>query len=262
MLTDVGRSRSHNEDAAAISPELKAFVVCDGMGGAAAGEIASRLAVTSFLDHLRSPTPASTRPQTRLQAAILAANTAVRNESIHVPERDGMGTTLVALLYVPVPAKDRRATPRVPKTRFVTPPDLFLANVGDSRCYRFRADTLQQLSSDHSFVEEQLRAGQITAEEAACSPMRNYITRAVGPHLRVEPDIQSYRAEPGDVYLLCSDGLNRELEDDALARILRTELSPQPVGQAQLSAACAALVQAANDHGGHDNITVVLLAIL
>ena len=262
MLTDVGRSRSHNEDACAISPEIGAFVVCDGMGGAAAGEVASRLAATTFLDHLGAPPPANTRPQTRLQTAILAANSVVHKRSLDAPDHAGMGTTLVALLYIPPPLKDRRAVPRTPKPRFVTPPDLFLANVGDSRCYRLRAGALQQLSHDHSFVEEQLKAGQITADQAAVSPMRNYITRAVGPHTRIQPDTDSYRTKPGDVYLLCTDGLTRELDDDALAAILRRELPARPPAQSELDQACAALIHAANDHGGRDNITVLLVAVI
>ena len=262
MLTDLGRSRSHNEDACAIAPQLGAFVVCDGMGGAAAGEVASRLAARTFLDHLAAVPPAGTRPQTRLQTAILAANAVIYKRSVDIPEQAGMGTTLVALLYIPPPLQERRSVPRSPKPRFITPPDLFLANVGDSRCYRLRAGALQQLSHDHSFVEEQVKAGQITADEAATSPMRNYITRAVGPHTRIQPDTDSYRTKPGDVYLLCTDGLTRELDDEALAAILHRELPARPAAQSELDRTCAALVAAANDHGGRDNITVLLLAIL
>ena len=262
MLTDIGRSRSHNEDACAIAPDLGAFVVCDGMGGAAAGEVASRLAVTTFLSHLKTPVPGNTRPQTRLQTAIHAANAVVHQRSTDTPEQAGMGTTLVALLYIPPPLTDRRAAPRIPKPRFTTPPDLFLANVGDSRCYRLRAGVLQQLSHDHSFVEEQVKAGQITADEAATSPMRNYITRAVGPHLRLQPDTDSYRTKPGDIYLLCTDGLTRELDDPTLSAILRRELPALPPTQPELAIACTALVAAANDHGGRDNITVLLLALI
>ncbi len=304
MLTDIGRSRSHNEDSAAIAPELNAFVVCDGMGGAAAGEVASQLAVSTFLNQLRLPSKPGRPPQNRLDAAILAANAVVHHQSLKSPGCDGMGTTLVALLYVPTPAASSLppsdsahpsnstppsgsiapadvtppANPAPPadpvpfsaasvhpqsaNSHGNTPPDLFLANVGDSRCYRLRACILQQLSTDHSFVDEQLRAGQITPEQAATSPMRNYITRAIGPDTLPEPDIQGHRTQPGDLYLLCSDGLTRELDDDTLASILTSELSSGPIQQNDLDAACAALVDAANDHGGRDNITVLLLAIL
>jgi serine/threonine protein phosphatase PrpC len=266
MLTDIGRSRSRNEDACALSPEIGAFVVCDGMGGAAAGEVASRLAASTFLTHLGSPAPANIKPQTRLQTAIHAANAVVHKHSIEIPDQAGMGTTLVALLYIPPllppPLQVPHSVPRSPKPRSVTPPDLFLANVGDSRCYRLRTGALQQLSHDHSFVEEQLQAGQITADEAAVSPMRNYITRSVGPHTRIQPDTDSFRTEPGDVYLLCTDGLTRELDDESLADILCRELPARPPAQSDLDRACATLIEAANLHGGRDNITVLLLAVL
>ncbi len=261
MLTDIGRSRSHNEDACATDPDLGAFVVCDGMGGAAAGEIASHLAASTFLAHLGNPVPPGTRPQTRLQAAILAANSVVHKRSTEFPEHAGMGTTLIALLHRPPPPENRPVLAGTPPPRSLTPHNLYLANVGDSRCYRLRDGILEQLSQDHSFVEEQVKAGQITADEAATSPMRNYITRAVGPHPRLEADIDSFRTKSGDVYLLCTDGLTRELDDRTLAHILKRELPPHPPAPAELETTCAALVNAANEHGGRDNITVLLLAI-
>lgn len=269
MLTHAGRARSGNEDACAASPEAGAYVVCDGMGGAAAGEIASRLAVDTFLDRIELPSTAlvnspASKPQTRLHAAILAANSAVQGRAGQSAELSGMGTTLIALLHVPGPVKDRRSVPR-PGSRSLPPPTLFLANVGDSRCYRRRSGALLQLSTDHSFVEEQVRAGQITPDQAAISPMRNYITRAIGSQPHVEPDIQSYRPKAGDLYLLTSDGLTRELENPEIASILHTCI-PEPAGSGggtatkqQLQDACQALIEAANTHGGRDNITVLLL---
>ena len=251
------------------------------MGGAAAGEIASRLAIDTFLAHVAATGPGEnaeedvaavtarprahstqSKPQTRLHAAVHAANKAVLDQSESNSELSGMGTTLVALLHVAGPAKDRRLTPRAPKPRFVSPPTLFLANVGDSRCYRRRGGELLQLSTDHSFVEEQVLAGQITADQAASSPMRNYITRAVGPQSHVEPDIQSYRPQPGDLYLLASDGLTRELSNEQIAEILR-RLVPTPAPtQPELQAACAGLIAGANERGGRDNITVLLVAFV
>jgi protein phosphatase len=275
LLSDPGRVRSQNEDAGAAFPEAGAYVVCDGMGGAAGGEIASRLAIDSFLDHLEAGLPRSdpgdastptrapaghARPQTRIHAAVHAANEAVYRRSLSNPELTGMGTTLVALLYVAPPQKDRRSVPRSPRPRFVPPPSLFLAHVGDSRCYRRRNGELLQLTTDHSFVEEQVRAGQITSEQAAHSPLRNYITRAIGPHAHIEPDIQAYRPLAGDLYLLASDGLSGELSNAEIAAVLGRTVATSAPTQPELEAACAALIRSANERGGHDNITVLLLA--
>ncbi len=273
MLSDPGRVRRNNEDTCAFAPELGAYVVCDGMGGAAAGEIASRLAATTFLDQLagtgdtaavngtaraRPPTRPPARPQARLQAALAATNRAVHQRSLAFPELAGMGTTLIALLHVE-PPEDRRVLPRTPP-RLMTPPDLFLLNVGDSRCYRLREAHLVQLSTDHSFVEEQVRAGQITAEEAATSPMRSYITRAIGPSREVEADLDSYRTQPGDLYLLCSDGLSRELTTEQMAALLTEDAPARPLSATDLQSLLAKLIDAANRQGGHDNITALLVA--
>ena len=263
MLTHRGRVRHGNEDTCAASPEAGAFVVCDGMGGAAAGEIASNLAADTFLAHLALPArgTAMDKPEMRLNAAIRAANQAVYQQSRHSAKLAGMGTTLVGLLHAPIVngAGKRRTPSDHTNSRLTDPPTLWLGHVGDSRCYRRRRGKLEQLTHDHSLVEEQLRAGQITAAQAARSPMRNLITRAIGSQATVDPEIQSHRPQPNDVYLLASDGLSHEVGDEEISEILAA--IPKPPTKATLTTACEALITAANRNGGNDNITVLLVAV-
>lgn len=258
MLSHRGRVRHSNQDACAALPEAGAYVVCDGMGGPAGGEIASRMATEAFLNSLArtaSTSPDAAMPE-RLSEAAQAANVAVFQYSRKSPSLHGMGTTLVALLW-----KDATATRK-----------LWIAHVGDSRCYRLRAGKLHLLTRDHSLVEDQVRAGVMSQMQATLSPMRNIITRAIGTQATVEAEIAAGDAQPGDLYMLASDGLSRELDDAAIERILTRETRQGKHGsdrdtaknsqvmQAALDAACHALVDAANAHGGHDNITALLVA--
>ena len=264
MLTHRGRVRHGNEDTCAAAPEAGAFVVCDGMGGAAAGEIASSVAADTFLAYLTPTSRGSeqAKPQARLNAAIQAANQAVYLQSRHSAKFAGMGTTLVALLHAPIvngSAAKRRTAADHTNSRVTDPPTLWLGHVGDSRCYRRRRGKLEQLTHDHSLVEEQLRAGQITAAQAARSPMRNLITRAIGSQATVEAEIQSHRPQPNDVYLLASDGLTHEVDDEEISTILAA--IPKPPTARSLTAACESLITAANRNGGRDNITVLLVAV-
>ena len=273
MLTHRGRVRQGNEDTCAANPKVGAYVVCDGMGGAAAGEIASSLAADTFLEYLSSPSNGSaqqtSKPQARLNAAVQAANQAVYQQSRQSPRYAGMGTTLVALLHAPIGdlngngnnngSSSRRTPASHLNSRASDPPTLWLAHVGDSRCYRRRRGRLEQLTEDHSLVEEQLRAGQITAAQAATSPMRNLITRAVGSQATVEVEIQSHHLHPGDIYLLASDGLIHEVPDEDISAIL-AEI-PTPATVAALTSACETLITTANRNGGNDNITVLLVAV-
>jgi PPM family protein phosphatase len=267
MLSHRGRVRRSNEDACAASPEAGVFVVCDGMGGAAAGEVASHLAADTFVAHLTTPSTNGgdprPRPDVRLCRAIAAANEAVYQQSRYSAQLSGMGTTLVALLHAPVSnghhGNGRKGATNHSNSRVSDPPTVWLAHVGDSRCYRRRKGKLEQLTDDHSLVEEQLRAGQITADQAARSPMRNLITRAVGSQASVEPEIQSLRPQLNDLYLLASDGLMHEVGDEEISSILGT--IPTPHTKASLTDACEALISAANRNGGHDNITVMLISI-
>jgi PPM family protein phosphatase len=258
MLTHRGRVRQRNEDTCAAAPEIGAFVVCDGMGGAAAGEIASSLAADTFLSSLSEAARQEQTPQARLEAAIQAANQAVHQQSQRTAKLSGMGTTLVALLHAPIGDKvPRRTATDHTNSRASDPPTLWLGHVGDSRCYRRRKGKLEQLTHDHSLVEEQVRAGQITAAEAAQSPMRNLITRAIGSQASVEAEIQSFRPQPKDLYLLASDGLTHEVSDGEISAIL----GRIPMTLQGLTAACEALITTANRNGGNDNITVLLVGV-
>ncbi len=250
MLSHVGRVRKNNEDFCAQSREHGVFVVCDGMGGAAAGEIASKLAANTFVRTLspgrRQRLTDLATAEVRLDAAVRAANEAVFLHSRKSEQLHGMGTTLVGLLV--------EISETLPELPMVT-----LAHVGDSRCYRFRDGVLQLLTQDHSLVEEQLRLGEISAFEAHNHPMRNIITRAVGSHPLVEPEIRELGAASGDIYLLASDGLNRELADAEIAKIMKRAVVRGDSGQANLEALAHALVDEANDKGGGDNVTVLLV---
>lgn len=236
-VTDRGRRRASNEDAFGYSVEDGVYVVCDGMGGAAGGEVASTLAVEQVLRLLAEFRGADSGPQPGtiseiVAEAVGAANTAIHSRAQRSLRLSGMGTTLVALV-----ADEQR---------------LVVVNVGDSRCYRLREGALRACTEDHSLIEEQVRMGRMSRDEAARSPLRHIITRALGTQREVTPDVFELEPEPGDVYLLCSDGLTRELSDAAIEEIL--------CGGGTLEERCAALVKAANRAGGQDNITCLLLA--
>ncbi len=227
QLSDTGRERRTNEDNAFARAPL--FAVADGMGGARAGEIASKIVVDT-LDHgMPDGVPAE---------AGLAELTREANHSIHQmatsdPDRAGMGTTLTAA--------------------YVGDGEVAFAHVGDSRAYRFRDGSLEQLTNDHSLVGELVRRGKLTEQQAEEHPQRSVITRALGPEAAVQVDSFSKDARPGDVFLLCSDGLTSMVPLGTIKDILRQADS--------LDAAARRLVEAANENGGRDNITVVLFRI-
>lgn len=226
--THCGRKRPSNEDAFGYSVEHGVYVVCDGMGGAAAGEVASSIAVGELLRVLSGrsvPFPGLA------EEAVNVANEAVYSQAQRNPRLSGMGTTMVALA--------------------VQDAEAWVLNVGDSRCYRLRDGILEQLTLDHSLVEEQVRMGRMTPTEALRSPLRNVITRALGTQSTVAPDCFPVETAPGDLYLLCSDGLTRELPDETIQLLLDEGGS--------LEQRARGLIEAAKQAGGNDNITCILV---
>jgi PPM family protein phosphatase len=261
-ITDRGRKRGSNEDAFGYSVEHGVYLVCDGMGGAAAGEIASSLAVDEVLRLVTERTEARQqalngqdknghasdliRPIPKIaEEAVEAANEAIHSRSQRNLRLSGMGTTLVGLL-----AGLPDAEPRV-----------WILNVGDSRCYRLRKGRIQLCTRDHSLVEEQVRLGRMTRAEAARSPLRNVITRALGTQKSVTPDVIEVDVEHGDLFLLCSDGLSRELSDERIESLLNSSISDSGTDSASLEGLCSRLIQAANKAGGHDNITCLIVRV-
>lgn len=232
-LTDVGQVRTSNEDAFGYCVEEGVFALCDGMGGAAAGEVASRIAVDTLINQLCAADSHENRRKV-LEEAIAAANQIVHARAEKEAALHGMGTTLVAVAI----GGDRA----------------LVGHVGDSRCYLYRRGELSRLTHDHSLVDEQVRLGQLTQDEADHSPLRNVITRAIGTQTSVSADIAELALEPDDILLLCSDGLTKELSDDRIAAMLGDD--------GDLDSLCGRLIEAAKAAGGHDNVTAVLTKIL
>lgn len=230
--TDVGRVRTLNEDSLLAVPGL--FVVADGMGGHAAGEVASQLAVAEFARLAEQGPPSA---EDLIDTVVLANEHILEAGSQH-GEQFGMGTTLTGIGVV----------------RSENGEQLAVFNVGDSRVYRFAGGQLDQLTVDHSAVQELVDAGQITARAARFHPRRNVVTRSLGSYPGPAPDVWLLPPIPGDRYLVCSDGLTGELEDGEIAELLAANSDPQ--------AAADALVRRANEAGGHDNVTTVVMDVL
>ena len=235
-VTDVGRERDHNEDRFILLPEFEVFVVADGMGGHQCGEVASRMATSTIASYFRADRGDNEVSLSDvLRLSLMEANARIHRRASTSAVHRGMGTTVVAAAF------SRR------KER------LYVAHAGDSRCYRVRGGKLEQLTRDHSLVEEALRSRpDITAAELAYLP-GNVITRALGVESGVDIDLSAQDVELGDVFLLCSDGLHGFVEDDRIGEILREH--------SILTNACGALVAEANKNGGGDNITAVVVRI-
>ncbi len=229
-LTDTGRRRPHNEDTFVCDPPL--YAVADGVGGAQAGEIASRLAAATLEERGQAALGEGT-----LEALILEANNRIYARALDEPEAAGMGTVVTALLV------DEQAG------------TIAIGHVGDSRAYRIRDSGLEQLTPDHSLVGELVRAGRLSTEEAEQHPHRSVITRAVGTEPVVEVHTETIEAAPGDLYLICSDGLTDLVRDERILELVAT-------ADGDPERAVQSLVDEANGAGGLDNITVVLFEIL
>jgi protein phosphatase len=238
-LTDVGRRRESNEDDFLLEPGRGVYAVADGMGGHAAGEIASRLAIETLHEVLqRNDTPS--KPMSSedaaewLRSAVVEANRRICDSIRLHEERRGMGTTVVALVH--------------------SGDDAVIGHVGDSRMYLLRGGELLRMTSDHSWVNEQVKLGLMNDDTAQRHPMRNIVTRALGSRPDVLVDLTSLQIRPGDVFLLCSDGLNTMLADDQIHAVMLAHRH-DPEG------ACRALVEEANRRGGDDNVTVVVACV-
>jgi protein phosphatase len=246
VLSHPGMVRSHNEDAVFVDREAGIAVLADGMGGYSAGEVASGIAVNvvseGMLPELRSDRELSkvdvatglTHAALLLQQKIAAANKGIYEAAQTRPECAGMGTTIVSLVFC-----GNRVS---------------IGHIGDSRCYRLRADKFEQLTRDHSLLQEQIDGGQLTPEQARYSLNKNLVTRALGIEAIVPADIVEYRAEADDIYLLNSDGLTDMVEPAAVHAIIERN-------RADLTQAAKELVDAANQNGGRDNVSVVLVRV-
>lgn len=241
-LTDVGRKRNHNEDSFLVDEELQLFVVADGMGGHAGGGTASRLAVETIDREMRAAKNAPDRPfdsnsplqdsplPEYLRGAVEKACFEIFKAAQEDPRLAGMGTTTIALC--------------------VHGEHALFAHVGDSRAYLVRGDLIQQISEDHSLVNEQIKAGMITPEEAKHSRYKNIITRSVGFEEEVQVDVMGIVTEPGDFFILCSDGLANLVDDKEIR---------EAVSSGSLEDAPKKLIELANERGGDDNITVIVV---
>jgi protein phosphatase len=237
-LTDVGRRRENNQDRLLVDDARGVYAVADGMGGHAAGEVASRIAIEALADAMSNGdfdagSLVAEEAAQRLESAFVEGNRRICESVVTRGEWRGMGTTIVALVAL----ADRAV----------------IGHVGDSRAYLLRDGVLRRLTNDHSWVSEQVRLGLLSDEEADRHPMRNIITRALGNREELEVDLTEQPLQADDIFLLCSDGLNTMLSDDEIGGILGNH-GEDP------EAACRTLVDEANARGGEDNITVVILS--
>ncbi len=244
-ITDVGKVRDHNEDAIGAKPEIGLWVLADGMGGYNAGEVASGIAVKTVIDlvteackrekrHEIEPHTGLMRQTIVLRDAIYRANKIINQTAQTQPQCEGMGTTLVACLFY-----DDRVS---------------VAHVGDSRCYRLRANKFEQITMDHSLLQELVDRGFYSQEEAQRSTNRNYVTRALGVEANVDVEVQEVEVQKGDYFLLCSDGLPDMVEDEDIHLTISTfDNDVRTIGEQ--------LIKLTNDNGGRDNVSIVIVRV-
>jgi serine/threonine protein phosphatase PrpC len=244
-LSDIGLQRKHNEDALDYDASAGIMVLADGMGGHLAGEVASEIAVLSILAELKYTLKKKlrlfnvkdTQPKNfaaeKIKLAVENTNALIYNISQTQPRFTGMGTTLLLSVF--------------------TNNQVFVGHIGDSRMYRFRAQSLHQLTEDHSIVQAQINAGWMTLEEAKLSASKNLVTRALGLGEEVELTLNSFEVEAGDIYLLCSDGLTDVVNDTAIAEIISQPESTKSLAES--------LIHLANAKGGRDNVSVILVKV-
>lgn len=240
-----GMVRSHNEDSVAFDAPSGLVVLADGMGGYNAGEVASGIAVSVVAAEIRQHLQ-SVKPETKdagsgedvgvvlLRDNVRKANSSIFHAAASQPQYSGMGTTIVAGLFY-----DNRVA---------------VAHVGDSRMYRLRGETFAAVTRDHSLLQEQIDSGMVSKEDARTSKHKNLVTRAVGIDAEVEPEVHVYDVQVGDIYLFCSDGLNDMIVDEEIGDTLQ-------MLKANLPLAATELIQLANDNGGRDNISVILVKV-
>lgn len=251
-VSDVGRKRSQNQDSFTSRPELGLFVVADGMGGHRGGEIASAMAIEAITKTVEKNLQSSPdwNPREVMVASVLAANRAIFEQGIKQKELQGMGTTTTAILF-----KNGKA---------------ILGQVGDSRCYFLRPNAIWQATRDHSLVQEKLRAGLISREEAKHDRMKNVITRSVGFESEVNVEIFEMDTRAGDIYVLCSDGLSGLVDDPGILALVqpifqKNSASAQSAGhghaQGLTQEVAQELIHAANRNGGDDNVTAIVVQV-
>lgn len=233
-LTDPGLVRSVNQDAFYNDPQGRFFIVADGMGGHAGGQEASRIAFETIRDYLEANWDSSESSPDLLYSALMKANQAILQDQRSHPERADMGTTAVVVIF-----------------RENDQP--WCGHVGDSRLYRLRGSRLEQLTEDHTWVARALKLGELTVDQAKVHPYRHVLSQCLGREDLAQIDVRSFEVQPGDRLLLCSDGLTEELADTAIAASLKSIRVCEK--------AAVALVNAAKEKGGRDNITVVVIAV-